>query len=188
MKPCILFNITFIISISIANAQTVNKLVPDGNYYIVRHAEKDTGKNPVLTAEGYFRSGDLYRALKNKQIHKIYVSQFRRTQLTADSLRIYQKIDTLHYLADTSGIDLINKIIGQNHHRKNVLIIGHSNTIPVIVQKLGITDFLPNELPDHEYDNLYLIAIKNKKVSLKKLKYGNISIAKDLPSGMKPLQ
>ncbi len=187
-KSAILFSIFFILGIRSANAQIVNQLIPDGKYYIVRHAEKDTGKNPSLTVAGYLRSGDLYRALKNKRIHKIYVSQFRRTHLTADSLRIYQKIDTVHYLADTSAIDLINKITSQNHQPENVLIIGHSNTVPVIIKKLGIPDFLPNELPDHEHDNLYVITKKKNKAFLRKLKYGNESKATGMPSKMKPLQ
>ena len=178
----------FILGTGETRAQTVNRPIPDGIYYLVRHAEKDTGKNPALTVAGYLRSGDLYRALKSKRIHKIYVSQYRRSQLTGDSLRIYQKIDTNHYLADTTGNDLISKIIIQKKSQRNILIIGHSNTIPVIIKKFGITDFVPNELPDHEHDNLYVITKKRNKISLMKLKYGKVSIAKGLPATMKPLQ
>src|SRR5687768_14516556 len=72
-------------------------------FYIVRHAEKDTGSNPAISAIGKQRAGDLYQALKNKKIGLIFVSQYRRTGMTADSLRIYDKTDTVHYAADMTG-------------------------------------------------------------------------------------
>ncbi len=36
--------------------------------YIVRHAEKESGKDPVLTPGGFKRAGDLARALKNDAV------------------------------------------------------------------------------------------------------------------------
>jgi broad specificity phosphatase PhoE len=168
-------------------AQSVKGQVPEGNYYLVRHAEKDTGKNPALTMAGYLRAGDLYREFKNKKIGKIYVSQYRRTQLTADSLRIYKKTDTVHYKADDSGDDLLSKLLNLKGKQKNVLIIGHSNTIPVILKRLGVTGLDISEIPDDEYDNLFLVTVKNKKVSLKWLKYGKSSLPVAVPGKMKPL-
>src|SRR5690242_18739697 len=99
--------------------------------YLVRHAEKGAGQDPLLTVEGNKRSGDLMRVLKNRGIKHIYVTEFRRTQSTADSLRIQSGIDTVHYLADTSCVDLIKKLKKNNDLNKPILIIGHSNTIPV---------------------------------------------------------
>ncbi|MEI9957485.1 MAG: histidine phosphatase family protein [Ferruginibacter sp.] len=49
---------------------------------------KESGKDPVLTKEGNQRAGDLMRTLKDKHIKRIYVTQFKRTQMTGDSLRI----------------------------------------------------------------------------------------------------
>lgn len=170
--------------------QPVNGKVPDGNYYLVRHAEKDTGKNPALTMAGYLRAGDLYRELKNKKISKIYVSQYRRSQLTADSLRLYKKTDTVHYKADTTGDDLFLKFIAvfkAVNFKNNVLIIAHSNTIPVILKRLGVTGLDISEIPDDEYDNLFVVTVKNKKVSLKWLKYGKASLPATVPGTMKPL-
>lgn len=179
-------------------AQPVKSQVPEGNYYLVRHAEKDTGKNPVLTMAGYLRAGDLYREFKNKKIGKIYVSQYRRSQLTADSFRIYKKTDTVHYKADTTGDDLFRKFTafqkGVNfrknavNFKNNVLIIAHSNTIPVILKRLGVTGLDISEIPDDEYDNLFVVTVKDKKISLKWLKYGKASLSATVPATMKPLQ
>ena len=65
--------------------------------YIVRHAEKDTGNNPILTAGGKLRAGDLMRYFKKEEINHIYTTPYRRTEMTGDSLRIKRGIDTLHY-------------------------------------------------------------------------------------------
>jgi phosphohistidine phosphatase SixA len=183
----VLFTLLFLFTIPVF-AQTVSKPLPEGNYYLVRHAEKDTGFNPVLTPAGYIRAGELYRELKNKKISKIYVSQFRRSQLTSDSLRIYKKTDTLHYTADTTGDYLMNKLALQKGPMKNVLIVGHSNTIPVIIKRLGITALDLIMIGDDEYDNLFLVTVKNKRASLKWLKYGRSPLTGEKPVKMIPLQ
>ena len=56
--------------------------------YLVRHAEKISGEDPLLTAGGNKRAGDLMRALKDKNIKRIYVTEYKRTQNTGDSLRL----------------------------------------------------------------------------------------------------
>jgi broad specificity phosphatase PhoE len=143
--------------------------------YLIRHAEKETGDDPVLTGAGNKRAGDLLRTLKNKHITHIYVTEFKRTQLTGDSLRIQSVIDTLHYIADTTGNDILNKIITHAYEAKTILIIGHSNTIPKIIRKLGATDFPSANIPAGEFDNLYLLRYKKGKAVVKAMKYGEAS-------------
>lgn len=140
--------------------------------YIVRHAEKETGNNPLLTAAGNVRAGDLMRALQNEGIQKIYVTQYRRTQNTGDSLRVQLKIDTVHYAADTLCDNLINAIMEHGDFGKTILIIAHSNTIPQIIRKLGVKDYPYGDIPDNEFDNLFVVTYKKEKAKLKKLKYG----------------
>lgn len=140
--------------------------------FIVRHAEKETGKDPVLTASGNARAGDLMRILQNEGIQKIYVSRFRRTQNTADSLRIQLKIDTVHYAADTLCDDLVNTIMEHRDFGKTILIIAHSNTIPQIIRKLGVADHPYGDIPDNDYDNLFVITYKKEKGKVKLMKYG----------------
>ncbi|HEX2682828.1 MAG TPA: histidine phosphatase family protein, partial [Ferruginibacter sp.] len=93
--------------------------------FIVRHAEKETGNDPLLTPGGNKRAGDLVRALQNEGIQKIYVSKTRRSQNTGDSLRIQLKIDTVHYVADTLCDKLINAIIEHSDFGKTILVIAH---------------------------------------------------------------
>jgi phosphohistidine phosphatase SixA len=143
--------------------------------FIVRHAEKESGKDPLLTAAGNTRAGDLMRALQNENIQKIYVSQYRRTQNTADSLRIQLKIDTVHYAADTLCDDLVNTIMAHSDFGKTILIVAHSNTIPQIIRKLGVKDHPYGDIPDNDFDDLFVITYKNEKAMLKKMKYGSKS-------------
>lgn len=174
MKHIISFSVLLAIGIS-ALSQTPTGFTTSAKIYLVRHAEKDTGNNPSLTDDGKKRAGDLMRALKNKNIQRIYVTQYKRTQMTGDSLRLQLGIDTLHYLADTTALDIYNKIIANSDGSKTILIIGHSNTMPKIIKKLGGESIVPFLIPDTEFDNLFLLEFKRKKVKLKKMKYGNPS-------------
>ncbi len=143
--------------------------------YLVRHAEKDTGNNPPLTMAGHKRAGDLLRVLKNKNLQRIYATPYRRTQQTGDSLRIQLHIDTLIYKADTTGESLFAKIISAQDAGKTILVIGHSNTVPKLIRKLGVTNFPAKDIDEKEFDNLYLITYKKGKAKLKAMKYGEKS-------------
>ncbi len=154
-------------------------------FYIVRHAEKDTGSNPAISLLGQKRAGDLYRQLKGKHIDMIFVSQFRRTAMTGDSLRLYNKIDTMHYLADATGASLLKKIEQLPANVKTILIIGHSNTVPAIVRLAGATDFTMKELPDNEYDNLFIVKQGKKGAKLQQKKFGAASPVPSAATQMK---
>jgi hypothetical protein len=149
--------------------------------YFVRHAEKESGNDPVLTANGKKRAGDLMRALKNKHVKRIYVTQFKRTQMTADSMRIQLGIDTVQYQANENGIDLFNKIAAHGDFGRTILIIGHSNTIPDHIKKAGVVNYPLTDIPDAEFDNLYKVYYKRGflfrplKAYVKLSKYGDPS-------------
>jgi len=152
--------------------------------YIVRHAEKEIGNDPGLTVAGKTRAGDLMRALKNKGIRHIYVSQYRRTQMTADSMRIQLGIDTIHYIADTTGLDLLKKIMAHDDLQSTILVVGHSNTIPKIIRRLGVENYPQEYISDDEFDTLFLLRYKKHKMRVSKDRYGAASGAS---AGMKPL-
>ena len=154
------------------NKVTAQAEAPVTKIFIVRHAEKESGKDPVLTPAGNARAGDLMRILQNEGIQKIYVSQYKRTQMTADSMRIQLKINAVQYAADTLCDDLVNTIMANGDFGKTILIIAHSNTIPQIIRKFGVTDYPYGDIPDNEFDNLFVITYKKDKAKLKKMKYG----------------
>jgi phosphohistidine phosphatase SixA len=185
MKLHSILAIVFLLQLS-AGAQ--NRLVAKGTViYLVRHAEKESGNDPVLTTAGKQRAGDLLKVLKNKKLQRIYVTQFRRTQMTADSLRLQLNIDTVQYTADTTGVSLIEKITAHDDFGKIILVIGHSNTIPILIKKLGV--LLPlKAIADNEFDNLFVIKYRKGKAQLTLLKYGAKPAKATDISSMQPLQ
>ncbi|MEX1201755.1 MAG: histidine phosphatase family protein [Ferruginibacter sp.] len=156
--------------------------------YVVRHAEKDTGNNPILSTKGRQRAGDLYWVLQQRPVDLILVSQYRRTGMTGDSVRIYRNIEMLPYKADANGDDLFNLIASLNGKYHHILVIGHSNTVPVIVRRAGASDYLVPELPDSDYDNLFTITAKDGKISWKLEKFGVPSTSKKEEIQMNILQ
>lgn len=186
MKFIVLLSAIFIFQ-SELSAQT---LAPVGKttIYLVRHAEKETGNDPVLTAAGKQRAGDLMRTLKNKHLQRIYVTQYRRTQMTADSLRIQFGIDTVHYLADTTGDDLVEKIKEHNDFGKAILVIGHSNTLAAIIKRLGVTKQPVPVVADNEFDYLFIVNLTKEKATLTIKRYGTKPVKSATNQTMQPLQ
>ena len=162
----------FLAAIAFQNTSFAQQELAVTKIFIVRHAEKEAGNNPVLTAAGNARASDLMRALQNEGIQKIYVSQYRRTQNTADSLRIQLHIDTVHYAADTLCDNLINEIMEHGDFGKTILIIAHSNTIPQIIRKLGVTNYPYGDIPDNEFGKLFMITYKKGKAKVTQEYYG----------------
>lgn len=177
----------FVLFTNQADAQQADYF-KEGTIYLLRHAEKGTGTDPGLTQEGLQRSGDLLRVFKeDKKLKKpsvIFVTQYKRTQITSDSLRLAYNIDTLHYKADNNGDAFMNMLASSKE--KNILVIGHSNTIPVLLKRLGVNDYT-SDIPDNEYDNFFIIRFKKGIPELSVKKYGKASV----PGGaqkMQPLQ
>lgn len=170
----------FTLAVAIVFAQTQPGLSKNSNIYIVRHAEKLSGDDPLLTDEGNKRAGDLMRTLRTKKISRIYVTEFKRTQNTGDSLRIQMGIDTVQFNADTSCASLFAAITQHGDWNKSILVITHSNIIQKVIYKLGITSFPQENIPSNEFDNLYIVSLKHKKPVLKHLKYGKPSGASEM--------
>ncbi len=171
------FLLVFLAAFALQNAAFAQVPLTDSGtrIYIVRHAEKDTGNNPVLTAVGRERAGDLARLMKDRQIQRIYTTPYRRSTMTADSMRIQLGIDTVIYKGDTTGADLIRKIQEHNDGGKAIVVIGHSNTILRIARGLGVENIDPMDVPDYEHDNILLVKYKNGKAEFVKWKYGTLS-------------
>lgn len=143
-------------------------------YYVVRHAEKTVlskdsagmmANNPPLSEAGKVRAFVLRDELTNKHIKHIYSTNTLRTISTAEPLSQATNINVELY----RNIDsLVNAIKGS---KDNILIVGHSNTVDDIVNKLcGETKF--GDLKDSEYDNLFIITKKKGKMVFTRKKFG----------------
>jgi len=142
-------------------------------YYIVRHAEKanamaNMSSDVPLSAEGEQRAQNLKTVLQDKSFAAIFSTPYIRTQSTAKPLSEAEGISIqLYSPRDTTDkfIDRIKAI-----QKGDVLIVGHSNTVDDLVNKM-MGQSLLTELAETEYDNLFIVKRKGKKYSFERKKY-----------------
>ena len=140
--------------------------------FVVRHAERAdggaggamSGTDPDLSEAGRARAESLATLLKDAKITAIFVTPYKRTRQTAEPLA---KALGLEIVAvdpkDTAGlIEKVKAVSG------NALVVGHSNTVPDVLTRLGIAD--PPKLADADYDNLFVV-MRGEKPSLLRLHF-----------------
>jgi broad specificity phosphatase PhoE len=146
--------------------------------YVVRHAEKvaatDTtvkmnASDPPLSEAGKVRAIVLREELEKKSIKHIYSTNTMRTLSTAQPLVEATGIKVELYNTKDSLDHLVEKVKTQ---KGNILIIGHSNTVDDIVNKLTGKKNVTADLADSQYDNLFIITQKGNRMRYERKKYG----------------
>jgi broad specificity phosphatase PhoE len=136
---------------------------------LTRHAERGAGQDPPLLDIGFKRAGSLAHAVSAAGVNAIFVSEFLRTRQTADSAAILLGI-TPETVPAAAVDELVNRI-KSDHKGEVVLVVGHSDTVPAIIQGLGISS--PPAIGGNEFDNLFIVhRHKYGSVKLTHLKYG----------------
>ncbi len=121
--------------------------------YLLRHAEKQAGADPGLTAAGVARANHVAALLAGKNIDLVFSTDYKRTRDTAKpiaaradvSLELYDPRDA------KPVIDRIRSTPGV------YVIVGHSNTVPDLVTQLGGDAGQP--IADSEYHRLYHLVL-----------------------------
>jgi broad specificity phosphatase PhoE len=126
---------------------------------LVRHAEKAAtpADDPPLTAAGEARSKALWDVVKDAGVDAIITTQFIRTKATAEPTAAMLKItpEVINASAANHPRDVAAAI--RKHAGHTVLVVGHSNTVPSIIEALGAVK--PPPICDLEYDNLYIVTL-----------------------------
>lgn len=137
--------------------------------FLVRHAEKadDGTKDPGLTSEGIMRSERLADMMKYEDITRIYATNYKRTKETADPLATRNEIDVLIY--EPSDMSFARKIKNESKDH-NILIIGHSNTTPSLVNSIIGTQKY-EKIEEDDYSNLFVIEQRNNQFTATKRSY-----------------
>jgi broad specificity phosphatase PhoE len=122
--------------------------------FVVRHAEKvDESRDPLLSDAGLARAAALARHLKDAGVTAAFVTDLQRTRLTAapltDALRITPVV--LPAAATQEIVDRIRR----DHAQDVVVVVGHSNTVPTVLQLFGHRE--PVTIRDDEYDALFVL-------------------------------
>lgn len=142
--------------------------------WIVRHAEKlaidPTDKDPELAEEGKTRAEALAKSLKGEKIDSIFATNYKRTKFTGFPLA--DKIGISVKLYNPDQIKTLAKEWKTNAKGKNILIIGHSNTVLEIIEAFGGKRPLKELSEKDDYDYLFELTIKGDKVEVKVDHYG----------------
>jgi broad specificity phosphatase PhoE len=149
---------------------------------IVRHAEKATepADDPPLTDAGRERAATLSRIAASSGVSALYATQYLRTQQTVEALadKLGLQVRTL----DAKDVDgLLGQILAENRGQ-TVVVAGHSDTVPMLVEKL--TGETPPPIDETEYDNLYVVTTWGPgEGKALRLRYGGASTSPPAPAG-----
>ena|ERR1039457_2722313 len=138
---------------------------------LIRHAERATASmsdaDAGLSPAGLKRAAQLERVLADAHVQAIYTSTMPRTIQTAQPLAkrlnlAPRQIDDLAALVK----DL------KAHPGQTVLVVHHSNTLPQIMEALGISH--PPAIADTQFDLLLIVTIGGPRpASFLTLHYGD---------------
>ncbi len=132
----------------------------------VRHAEKEAmpEDDPNLSDAGRERAMELARQLVDADVvagvDAIYATPFRRTEETVRPVAAALDLQILPYEATTDeeiSEEIMDAIV-RTHKGKIILVVGHSNTLPVLIGAMGASKKVP-EIDENEYDNMYIVSI-----------------------------
>jgi broad specificity phosphatase PhoE len=126
---------------------------------VVRHAEKAAAPadDPPLTAEGQARAQALLAAVRDAHVSAVITTQLLRTRSTAEptASAFGIKPEVVPAGGATHAQDVAAAI--RTHVGKTVLVVGHSNTVPAIIEALGAKR--PPPICDSQYDDLFVVTI-----------------------------
>jgi broad specificity phosphatase PhoE len=145
----------------------------EGVVFLVRHAERAdagmaaanmAGADPELSEAGKARATALAVLLKDAKITAIFTTEYKRTRDTAQPLAAATGV-VATAIDSKDAATLIGKLKASSG---NVLVVGHSNTVPDIIKALGVGE--PVAISDDQFDNLFVV-IRGAKPALLRLHY-----------------
>lgn len=165
MKRLLLAAALSLFAATSAMAQTV---------YLVRHAEKaDASADPLLSEAGLARAAALATAMAEAHPDHIFTSPLQRTRLTAAPTAEFHSV-TIEPVGFEGGaaahVAVIAERVRALPEDAVVLIVGHSNTIPLIARALGYAEAA--DMPECEYDRMTLLHLMGDAAHGQVSRYG----------------
>lgn len=147
--------------------------------FLVRHAERAApagqaapsshsmlGDDPPLSPAGEQRAAKLASMLAGSGIKQIFTTEFKRTRQTAAPLA--QKLRLKPVM--TAAKDPAPLVAQLRRTQGNVLVVGHANTVPDLIRKLGVAETVT--IADNDYDDLFVVVRRaTGRATLVRLKY-----------------
>ena len=180
MKKLIRFALSALLLSQIAVAQQASRAT---TVILVRHAEKvSTAPDAILNAQGQQRAECLAHVLKDAGIKRIYVSDVKRTQQTADPIAKALSIKPVIVPAKDPNSLVRDVFYGSGG---NALVVGHSDTLPLVIQRVQ-AGTVP-AIGENEYDGMYILTVlEGSSTPVVKLRYCAASPAS--PPATKPVE
>ena len=122
--------------------------------YLIRHSEKElSGADPKLTPEGRQRAAEWAVMLQHVGISAIITSDAQRTQETGGIIADELGLSTSALpKGDTAGLV---DVLEFDHEADTVLIVAHAETIPRILEGLGVLE--DTNIDESDFANLFVV-------------------------------
>ena len=154
-----------LVSVTMAVAQSPST---SGTVFLIRHAEKvSDAPDALLSKTGEWRAACLAQTLRDAHIGAIYVTQVKRAQQTAEPLAKQLGIQPTVVEADDTAA--LAEDIKKDVATKNVLVVGHSDTLPKVLSQMGFSDVPP--IGRNDYDLLFVLGNSDGRAELTTLHY-----------------
>ncbi len=133
-------------------------------FYLIRHSEKDRSDmddpDPELKQKGLDRAIRWAEVFDHVPLDAIYSTNYERTTMTAAPTSVKKNIDIEFYDPQDLNIEeFIAKNIGTN-----VLVVGHSNTTPDLVNRL-LGEEKYTAMDDDDNSSLFIVRFLDDQVT-----------------------
>jgi len=127
--------------------------------FLIRHTETldDGTHDPVLSEKGMERANKWAAILGQEKIDLVYSTDLKRTQALARIIANSQGIEKINSYQRNIDVETFLKEI----KGKTVMVSGHSNTTPFLVNKL-IEEEKYRQIEDTEYGSLFIVTFYSK--------------------------
>ncbi|WP_313885110.1 MULTISPECIES: histidine phosphatase family protein [unclassified Flagellimonas] len=158
IKPLIALAIILVGSIGCKKDTKIAEDPVISTFYFIRHAEKDRtdpeNPDPELNQDGLDRAIRWAEVFDPIPLDMVYSTNYERTSMTAAPTSIKKDIDIKYY--DPRDMDI--EAFKMENEGKNVLVVGHSNTTPMLVNKIiGMEKY--DAMDDSDNSSLFIVRI-----------------------------
>jgi broad specificity phosphatase PhoE len=158
IKPLIILAFIFVGIVSCKKDTKIGEAPVVSTFYFIRHAEKDRtdpeNADPELNQDGLDRAIRWAEVFDAIPLDVVYSTNYERTSMTAAPTSVKKDIDIKYYDPGTFDVEEF-KLVNEG---KNVLVVGHSNTTPMLVNKvIGAEKY--EQMDDSDNGSLFIVRI-----------------------------
>jgi phosphohistidine phosphatase SixA len=129
--------------------------------YIMRHLQKaDSSKDPALSQEGRVNAISVAELLGERELKAVFATDTLRAEQTGEPLAARLGVPVTNY----DPRDLPGLVAAVRAVRGDLLIVGHSNTVPDLVAAFG--GGKPAPLTEQDYGTIYRVTPGSSEVRL----------------------